>query len=262
MIPRKIHYCWFGGGELSSETREYILSWKHSCPSYEIIEWNESNFDVCENSYCREAYESGKWAFVSDYARLKILYEYGGIYLDTDVEVKQTFDPLLGDSVFCGFENNNEVTISTVGAEEKHEFLKELLDEYENRHFIKDGFMDTTTNLKIVTSLLVDRYQLKLNGKYQRLSDGIAIYPKEYFIAKSYKTGELQVTKDTFAIHHFDGSWVAEEDKKTIKLFREYWKKLSWLPSTFIRDKISMLIALGENRGLIYVLSYIVKKYK
>ena len=104
MIPKIIHYCWFGGNPLSDDAKRYIASWKKYCPDYEIREWNESNFDINENDYCREAYEQKKWAFVTDYVRLKALYEYGGIYMDTDVEVVKPLDPLLSYDALSGYE--------------------------------------------------------------------------------------------------------------------------------------------------------------
>ena len=115
-IPKKIHYCWFGGNPLPKETVEYIKSWKKYCPDYEIIEWNESNFDINRNLYIKQAYEAKKYAFVSDYVRVFALYKYGGIYLDTDVEVFKDFNDLLDNESFWGFEQENYIATSTIGA--------------------------------------------------------------------------------------------------------------------------------------------------
>lgn len=135
MIPKIIHYCWFGGKEKPELVNIYIATWKEFCPDYKIIEWNESNFDVAENDYCREAYEAHKWAFVSDYVRLKVLYEYGGIYMDTDVEVVKTFDEFLHYGAFSGYESKDKIPTGTMGGSAKNEWIKLLLDDYDSRHF-------------------------------------------------------------------------------------------------------------------------------
>ena len=224
MIPKIIHYCWFGGNPLNDDVKRYIDTWRKYCPDYEIIEWDESNFDVNENDYCREAYESKKWAFVTDYVRLKVLYEYGGIYMDTDVEVVKPYDELLEKKFFCCFEDDVKVSIGTFGAEPKCELLGKLLKKYQDIKFIRaDGTMDMTTNLKIVTPLLVNEYKLSLNGKYQKLKDDINVYPMEYFIAKEYNTGFIRRTCDTYAIHHFAGSWLSQKEKKRNDIYRKFY---------------------------------------
>ena len=119
MIPKIIHYCWFGGKKKPENVEQYILSWKNKCPDYEIREWNENNFDIKSNCFCKEAYEKKKWAFVSDYARLAILYKYGGIYMDTDVEVIKPFDNLLTYQAFLCFESSKMVSIGTLGAKKE-----------------------------------------------------------------------------------------------------------------------------------------------
>lgn len=137
MIPKKIHYCWFGGNPLPESAKKYIGTWKKYCPDYEIIEWNENNFDVTQNQYCKEAYEAKKWAFVSDYARLKVLYDFGGIYMDTDVEVVKPLDDLLQYNWFSGFESEKRIQTGTMGAGFNSTIIKIFLDDYKNRHFIK-----------------------------------------------------------------------------------------------------------------------------
>ena len=140
----KIHYCWFGGGELPDEYKKYIESWRKCCPDYEIIRWDESNYDVTKNRYMRQAYENKKWAFVSDYARVDIIYHQGGIYLDTDVELVKNFDEFLKWDLFCGFESFDYVAWGVgFGAVKEHEILKDVLNEYEKRSFLKeDGSFD------------------------------------------------------------------------------------------------------------------------
>lgn len=266
MIPKKIHYCWFGGKPLTDEVRKCINSWREICPDYEIIRWDEKNFDVFENNYCREAYGERKWAFVSDYARLKILYENGGIYMDTDVEVIKSYDSLLSNKVFCCFEDNNNVSIGTFGAEKGNNFVKKLLDKYENRTFIKDNKeLDMTTNLKIATELLVNQYSLLLNGNFQILRNEITIYPKEYFIAKNYKTGEYTITDDTYAIHHYNGSWQSKDDRIYRDKYIEYWHKLSWIKCLKFRHVIAASISMLMCKsvlGLIRIITVKLLKFK
>lgn len=261
LIPKIIHYCWFGGGDFPDEARRCIDSWKECCPDYQIVEWNESNFDVTQNDYCREAYENNKWAFVSDYVRVKVLFEYGGIYMDTDVEVIKSYDNLLGTGVFCCFEDINKVSIGTLGAEKNHIFLQQIISLYENRQFKKiDGTLDMTPNLEIVTSILVDEYSLELNGKYQCLNNEVYVYPKDYFIAKSYRTGELEITNNTYAIHHYSWSW-GEADKKSLhEEYKHIIVKMKWLPFMTVKSKIATIVANIKVYGIHGIFQLIKKK--
>ena len=136
LIPPIIHYCWFGRSEMPMMVKECIESWKKFCPDYEIIRWDETNTNLNENDYIKEAYENGKWAFITDYIRLKVLYEHGGIYMDTDVQVCKTLDPFLIDSAFSGFENVHQIPTGIMASEAGHPFLKKLLDYYIGRHFV------------------------------------------------------------------------------------------------------------------------------
>jgi len=211
MIPKKIHYCWFGGNPLPETAKKYMNTWKKYCPDYEIIEWNEKNFDITQNQYCQEAYKAKKWAFVSDYARLKVLYEYGGIYMDTDVEVVKPFDDLLKEYNFFACVEGDKISIGTFGTIAKNSYIKLLLDKYQNRKFIKEnGKFDYTTNLKIVTEVTAQKYKVDFLKFKNNIIFGNknVIFTQDYFIAKDYVTGTLQVTDNTFAIHHFDGSWL------------------------------------------------------
>src|SRR5699024_8907222 len=128
MIPKIIHYCWFGGNELSKTTKVCINSWKKKLPDYKIIEWNESNFDINSNQYVKEAYQAGRYAFVTDYVRLYVLYHYGGIYMDTDVEVLKSLDSFLKHQAFTGCENEKNSVTGIIGSEKDHEWIKTLLD--------------------------------------------------------------------------------------------------------------------------------------
>lgn len=226
MIPKIIHYCWFGGKEKPDSVKQCIESWKKYCPDYEIREWNESNFDIEANDYCREAYEAKRWAFVADYARLYVLYEYGGIYMDTDVEVVRPFDPLLNRNGFLCFENDDNVSIGTFGVAKHLLLVNDFLQPYKGRHFKRDdGSFDMTTNLKIITQVLVERYGISLNGKEQVLSGDILVLPMEAFIAKSYLTGWIMRDENTYAIHHYSATWRDAEEQKRAEKQSYYVRK-------------------------------------
>ena len=149
-IPKKIHYCWFGGNPKPELALKCIKSWKKYCPDYEIIEWNESNFDVNANQYCRDAYKEKKWAFVTDYARLVILYEHGGVYFDTDVQVIRSIDALLEHPAFMGIERASDsckvASGLALGSEKGNPLIKEIMDDYDTASFYRsDGSIDITT---------------------------------------------------------------------------------------------------------------------
>lgn len=167
MIPKKIHYCWFGRGELPEDARRCIESWRKFCPDYEIIEWNEDNFDIHSTKYVEQAYESRKFAFVTDYVRLYALYTQGGVYMDTDVEVLKTYDPFLHHIAFSGFENNGYVPTGMMAAEKGSQWAKDLLDGYADRSFInEDGSFDMTTNTAVITEYMKGK-GLLCNNTYQ-----------------------------------------------------------------------------------------------
>lgn len=230
MIPKIIHYCWFGNGSKSELIENCIASWKKYCPDYEIIEWNESNFDINSNSYVKEAYISKKWAFVSDYVRIWALYQYGGLYLDTDVEIKKNMDCFLSHKAFTGFENDTSPFTAVFGCEKNSDIAKIILDSYKDRHFITENGIDTETNTEAVKRIFVEHYGVRLDNSFQEFEDGLAIYPKEYFCPKSYSDSKVYATKNTYAIHWFDGSWidisVKEMRKKEQKLNRIFGRKL------------------------------------
>lgn len=206
MIPKVIHYCWFGRGEKSKLIQKCIKSWKKYCPDYEIIEWNEDNFDINCNKFVEQAYECKKWAFVSDYARLFILYNYGGIYMDTDVELVKPLDGFLCNKAFSGFEKKTVIPTGIMASEKEFQLFEYLLQYYDERAFIKsDGDLDTETNVSIITKMLGARGFVP-NGEYQVI-DGFAVYPVEYFCPLQQSTGKLNKTHNTVAIHWFNSSW-------------------------------------------------------
>lgn len=211
MIPKKIHYCWFGGNPLPKDVLKYIDTWKKFCPGYEIKEWNEQNFDIHRNRYVEEAYQLKKWAFVSDVARINALYTEGGIYMDTDVEVVRNLDPLLNTRGFLGFEGTQWIATNLAGFEAGHEILQKFLEAYDHRSFVNsDGTLDQTTNVEELTKLLVEQYHLILNGEEQELADGIVVYPTDYFSPYDYIQGKLNKTSNTYTIHWFSQSWIGQ----------------------------------------------------
>lgn len=208
MIPKTIHYCWFGRNGKSPLIEMCINSWKKYCPGCEIKEWNEDNFDINCCQFVKEAYATKKWAFVSDYARLYILKKYGGIYMDTDVEVIKPLDRFLAHPAFSGFESVASIPTGIIGAETDNPWISYLLTYYDNRCFISHhGRCDTTTNVEIITRMTAEKYGLKLDNTYQELKD-VALYPREYFCPKDFATKEINSTENTYTIHHFDGSWL------------------------------------------------------
>lgn len=223
-IPKKIHYCWFGRNPLPDDVKEYIESWKKCCQDYEIIEWNEDNFDINCNDYVKEAYQAKKWAFITDYVRLFVMYNYGGIYMDTDVEVLKSLDPFLKHHAFSGFESNNNIPTGIMASEKGFKLYKEFLDYYNDKHFInKDGSLDTTTNVVIMTNIC-KKYGLKQNNEYQEI-EGWALYPSDYFCPKDYRDGTINLTDNTVVIHHFSGSWQSQETIKRKKIQQRLNKK-------------------------------------
>ena len=229
MIPRIIHYCWFGGNPLPEMAKHCIASWKKYCPDYEIKEWNEDNFDINCCDYVSEAYKAGKWAFVSDYARLKIIYENGGVYLDTDVEAVNTLDNVLDNSFFFGIEKHEDkyhdlllIKVATglgFGAEAGNEVLGSMLNDYEHIHFIKeDGSFDLTT-CPVRNSKSLYKYGYKDENRTQKFLGG-TIYPAEYFCPKEAGRYTDNYSENTLTIHHYSGSWLPKSVRVFIPLKR------------------------------------------
>lgn len=221
MIPKKIHYCWFGGNPLNEMGVKCLESWKKFFPDYEIIEWNESNFDVHCCKYVEEAYEAKKWAFVSDYARFKILYEHGGVYFDTDVEVIKSFDDILEKGSFMGSEMKYPYINPGLGlaVEPGHPFIKELIDDYHHSSFKKvDGSLDLTTIVDRTTDFL-KKHGLEDKNEIQTVA-GITIYPDDYFCPIEVSSHRLVITENTRSIHHFSASWVDKSSARRGKIYR------------------------------------------
>lgn len=207
MIPKTIHYCWFGRGEKPALARRCIASWRAFCPDYEIIEWNEDKFDVNSNRYTREAYGQKKYAFVTDYVRLYALYHYGGIYMDTDVEVIRPLDEFLTNRAFSGFESTKYVPTGIMASEKELPIIHKLLCDYDERRFLnEDGSVEDKTNCVYITNTMKE-FGLVLDGNKQTIKD-FTFYPPEYFCPFLNETGVLNKTRNTATIHWFSKSWL------------------------------------------------------
>ena len=238
-IPKVIHYCWFGGNPLPKSAEKCIKSWQKYCPDYEIKRWDESNFDINCNDYCKFCFENKKWAFLTDYIRLKVVYENGGVYLDTDVEVLKNLDDLIKNGAYMGFEDNVAIATGLGFAGEKgHPFIGKNMRYYENL----TDLSSLRACPKITTELLIP-YGLKENdGSIQKVA-GLNIYPPEYLCPKDERSGLIEKTKNTYSIHHFDASWFEKSWKKN-QLKR--WRKEKIRYIIHLPNKLLMKI-LGEN---------------
>lgn len=205
MIPKIIHYCWFGGGILPRLNKRCIQSWRQYLPDYRLFLWNESNFNFKSVPYTDQAYQAGKFAFVSDYVRLFALYYYGGIYLDTDVELIKPFDDLLLLSGFVGYEHDKCINTGTIGSIPFNLWIQEQLEVYNNRNFSIDGKPDLTSNVQIISGTMKQNGFL-FDNKYSVYKSCMHVFPKEYFCPKS-RTGIVRLTENTYCIHHYSGSW-------------------------------------------------------
>ncbi len=255
MIPRTIHYCWFGANPKPESVIFCINSWKKHCPEYEIIEWNDSNYDYTKCDYTRQAYEAEKWSFVSDFARLDIIYKNGGIYLDTDVEVIKPLDSLLENRAFMGFEKSIEKKHYVAsglgfGAEKGNELLKEMMEDYYRTSFYKqDGRMNLLPCPNYNTACLM-RHGL-INEDRDQFLDGMTIYASDVLCPQMYCDSELLLTKRTVSIHHYDATWLDGDGrrnyKRKIRLNRIFGIQLGTIISNIIGDT-EYLLKAAEKR--------------
>lgn len=222
-IPKVIHYCWFGKNPLPERYKEWMKSWKKYCPDYEIMEWNESNYDFTKNKYMKQAYDAKKWGFVPDYARLDIIYEHGGIYLDTDVELIRSLDDLLYQEGFCGFQDDLRVGFGLgFGAIKSLNIIRELRDTYDYIPFIqKDGTLNLKASPDYQTEFLKGQ-GLRKNGAFQEIEQ-LKIYPPTFLCGIMGNGNKTIVTENTFSLHHFDGSWLTSEEKEKKEFIRNLY---------------------------------------
>lgn len=246
MIPKIIHYCWFGKNPKPKLAKKCIKSWKKKCPDYKIIEWNEDNFNISEAPlYVRQAYEAKKWAFVTDYVRLKVVYDNGGIYLDTDVEVKKSLDSLLNYSAYFGFENMQQINTGLgFGAEKYSSVLYEIIKQYDNIPFIRDdGKYDNTTCPMRNTEVFLNMGLIQNNTK-QVLGDNVLILPTQFLCPIDYESGVKNITSDTYSIHWFSASWHSKEEKKIYN---------KWIKRKKRKEKIDYIVHI-PNRVMMFCL--------
>jgi hypothetical protein len=240
MIPKIIHYCWFGGGELPKLARKCIESWKKYFPNYQIKRWDETNFNINIIPYTRDSYINRKYAFASDYARFWILYNYGGIYFDVDVEVIKSFDDILPMGAFMGCEfQSPEITVAPglgLACPPGLDIYKEILDMYSGLVFVHtDGSLNLTTVVQY-TTVLLKKYGLENKNEIQNIR-GINIYPKEYFCPDLLFLKLAGPSVNTHSIHHYAGSWLTGKNKIKTAIYKSISKSklLAFLYAKFYR---------------------------
>lgn len=253
MIPKVIHYCWFGRNPLPSLAEKCIESWKKYLPDYEIIEWNEDNFDVNMIPYTKEAYEAKKYAFVSDYARFWILYHYGGLYFDTDVEIIKPFDEIIskGPWMGCEFDITTHYVNGAInpglglGCVPQMKLLFDILNNYSRIHFYVDGIYNMKTIVAYTTEILLEN-GLNINNKIQECC-GFTIYPKDYFNPLNSETKDIELSENTRSIHHYMASWSNKSSKFDVLKFFKNKVLMRFFPEMLIRMIVKYKKKKREN---------------
>lgn len=246
MIPKVIHYCWFGNNNKSRLVKKCIKSWKKYCPEYKIIEWNETNFNLECNDYVIEAYKHKKWAFVSDYVRLWVIYNYGGIYLDTDVELIKSLNTLLKNKAYFGSEDGIYIATGLgFGAEKGNSVVACMLKDYDNIHFEKaNGDLDLTPCPKRNTVSIQELLKKKKVINNITYIENATIYPKDFFCPLNYEDRSFAKTKNTYSIHWYNASWVTKSQylnrRKNIMKYKI--DRLVHLPNRFL------MVVLGKEK--------------
>lgn len=255
MIPKVIHYCWFGHNKKPELAEKCIASWPKYCPDYEIVEWNESNFDISSAPiYVQQAYSAKKWAFVTDYVRLWAMTAYGGIYMDTDVELVRSPDLVLEHEAVSGFESQSQIPTGLMACREGFPLFEEFLHYYDDAVFRNsDGTLNMTTNVEIITEICL-KHGFVPNGKYQ-VVDGFALYPRDVFCPIDYQTGHMNITENTISIHWFSASWVDESAKK----YKRQLDSLARFVGHHNADVILGVMSCVKKEG---VTSYVAKRVK
>jgi mannosyltransferase OCH1-like enzyme len=213
-IPKIIHYCWFGPKPIPELELKCMKSWKKFLSDYKLMFWNEKTFDIDKCPFVKQAYDKNYFAFVSDFVRAHVLNQYGGVYLDTDLEILSNFTDLFdGKDVVLGFENKSFVGTAIMASVPQHKIFNEFVNYYNNLSFVNDkGDVQITANPSILASIL-KRCEVNLNGEEQFI-DGIKIYKRELFFPKKIKSNEFKITDETVTIHHFEGSWLTNRQKR------------------------------------------------
>lgn len=223
LIPKKIHYMWLGKKQIPSNLQKCIDSWKRYCPDYEIIQWNENNYDINKHRYMQDAYARGAYGFVPDYARLDLMYEHGGIYMDTDVEVKRNLDPLLYQEAFCGVEKWQTINFGGCsGAVKAHPMVGEFLKSREEIDFLDNNGRPNTVTCGFYDTKVAIKNGYCINGMTQNIQ-GMNIYAFDYFHPYDYMSGHTYMTEHTYSVHWFNGGWLDDKMKQANReTMREY----------------------------------------
>lgn len=243
MIPKIIHCCWFGGNPMPRSVKKFMGSWRKCLPDYEIKIWTEKEFNPLDSiPYVKEAYECAKYAFVSDYVRLYALSQYGGIYLDTDVEILKSLDPYIETPFMC-FEDDDKLSTAIIAAEKSTSWVNDILGMYKERRFLNNGEMDLTTNVEFISKQFI-KWGLCVGGQRQTVND-VVIYPSVYFSPKSWGTGKYHITEDTVAIHHFAGSW----HSRTTRILSHFLSNKTIIKIAPYKEKIHKAIKNVLSKG-------------
>lgn len=218
MIPKKIHYCWLSGDPIPDNLQKWMRTWRDKLPGWEFILWDKTQFDINSVVWVRQAYEAKKYAFAADYIRQYAVYNFGGMYMDMDVEVVKNFDEMLNRAYIIGAETETGIEAGVFGAEKGSHIIKTCLDWYEGRPFIND---DGTLNMHGCPLVMMDaiskKYNVKISSEYHEDPDTVYLLPRDYLTAKSSETGVVTKTKNTITIHHFAGSWLKKTTFGKIK---------------------------------------------
>jgi len=261
MIPKKIHYCWFGGNELPEKDKICIESWKKFCPDYEIIRWDESNYDITKNKYMQEAYEKNKLGFVPDYARLDIIYSEGGFYLDTDVELIRSLDDLRDNKAVFGFENDKYVNLGHgFGAEQFNPVVKEIRDDYGDEVFVlKNGELNLTPSPVYTTKVLAN-IGMNCDNTCQFVGDSV-VFPSDYFSPLDFESGVLNKTNNTYSIHWFNMSWKEQDEINLIHKEQETIRRYGSCVGKLI-NRFRYMKYIVEKHGFLYLIKKVKEKMK
>lgn len=261
MIPKIIHYCWFGKNPIPKSALNCIDSWKKYCPNFEIIEWNEKKFDIDSHKFVKECYELKKYGFIVDVLRMYVLKEFGGIYLDTDVEFIKSIDNNIFNKVaFIGFEQKNYIGVGIVGSVKNGKFVNQVYDSYKDRSFKDErGMPKTSFTGPVGVTEILKKEGFLLDGTYQEVDNYLTVYPTDFFAPKNYMNGITEITKNTITIHHYDASWhdsksFIENQKLNRKLFylkqfnNEFLNKQEAIYFYMIHQKVSI-----KNMFIFYI---------
>lgn len=262
MIPKTIHYCWFGREEMPELAKKSIESWRRYCPDYKIVQWNEENYDIKSSiDYVKEAYQNKAWSFVSDYVRLDIIYNNGGIYLDTDVELIKSLDSMLEQECFLAMETSGYIATGLgFGAIKKSKAVEMMMDEYEGVHYVLANNIFDKTPCPTRNTRPFINVGFKERYEVQSL-DMCNVYPPEYFCPLDYETKDYNLTKNTISIHHYNESWITEDEKRLRREVDEYSKMHGRFSLFLFKNKREFELTCSK-KNIISFFKYVLYKVK